>query len=413
MKLFKRALALTLCASVVFCSACSVDEMKDKLSGKGWKKEAAEVMPDSFDAADYGKIYLCGETYSFPFKVSELLDNGWTYSTDYSDLDKETLEPKYFITEWFDLIAPDSESRVAIMCFNDSEEETLLKDCYVSSLKIDYVDISEAMFAGDIAICDLFKTKEEASAAFNFDKMTHDEASSGGRQDVYAADFANGDIDCSVKVFIADTGSNSYYINRLEYEALSFSSYTPIEYITACIEGLVKYDRTNFDLMDDDYEGFYDYYNPYLVESVVYYAGFNCSDQLTEEQYEKINEFLKKISTGIEFEIRQEDSDVFIDYVCPNLNEMIEIASSNASDKYVEDTGKDITMDLLDDTEFMAYFVDAFCTLSDEIKYMPQETVQYTYDEELGLDGDSFVDALFTLFGYYSEIDIETEITDN
>ncbi|MCQ2483288.1 MAG: hypothetical protein MJ153_07380, partial [Clostridia bacterium] len=409
MKHLKKVLALTLCASVVMCSACSIDELKDKLSGKGWKKEAAEVMPDSFEAADYGKVYLCGKTYSFPFKVSELLDNGWTYSTDFTNLDSELLEPKYFITEWFDLIAPNNESKVSIMCFNDGEEEALLKDCYVSSLKVDYVDINEAMFAGDIAISDIFKTKEDASKAFNLDKMTLDEASSGGRQDVYYSEFVSNDVDCEVKVYIADTGSNSFYINRVEYEALSYSSFTPLEYITACLEGLVKYDRTNFDMMDDDYEGFYDYYNPYLIESVVYYAGFECTDKLTEEQCEKINDFLKKLSSGIEFEVRQEDSNVYIDYVCPNLNELIEIASTNASDKYIEDTGNDITMELLNDTEFMAYFIDSFCTLSSEIKYMPEDTIVYPYDEELGIDPDSFVDALFTLYGYYSDIEGETE----
>lgn len=410
MGITKKAVAMLLCSSVMFCSACSMSTITDKLSGNGWKSKAEVTMPAAMGIETANQIYLCGTVYSFPFKVSELINNGWSYSPECVGAEERSVDPRSGTDEWVDMISSDGNQCISILCYNDSTEGTLIKDTYVASLKIDCNKIKEAMLSGGAAITDRYKSFEEMDKEIGFNVFTKI-ASPNDKLDVYQLDFPASvcENNCNVKIYAANSGP--YFINRIEYNADFTHLLTSLESNTLILDAIIKQDHLQYDLYYCDYEEVFSRWRDILCQYMVIQSGFNITE-LTEEEKTNLNEVISALCAQVEYSLETDNELVTASYTYPNTSELIDVSIQDMMEACNVTSSMTSTDEYRKNHAYLDSYIDCLMKHSSECKIIGNKVSTYAYEDNDLVSSDDFVDLILNILGLTQDESVEGK-TDN
>ena len=391
---FLAVLAATACLLSCF-SGCGLNKKKDN---NAWKAEAKARMPDKIEKDNAGKFYLNGHIYSFPFKVGELLENGWEYErTD----DKEATVSG---TSWYTYrvtLKDSNKHSVTLEAYNENEESCPLSDTYVGMISLDQ-SCGDVMFSGDITLYDnddTFPTCESIADRCSGDFEFTQESNLMTRQQTSFV--GNDDNMCKVTyVFETDDLGGAYVLGLVKYECAF--TIDVIDYVEATFLAIAKNDPSYINNISrkTNGEAYVESARDYYAEYFLYVLGFDF-ESISTELKNKVIAYMDAVMPNLDIVVEETSATLLntvmlITYTAPDdfdahlTDAMIEVGNTYKSD-----------VDLQTDPEFAGLLMDKLVELSADFTYTQKHTYEITYtgDEEQ-LDYDLDVALLCMLGGY-------------
>ncbi|MBP5492291.1 MAG: hypothetical protein J6Y08_05550 [Clostridiales bacterium] len=394
MRKLKTLAALTLVASLsLSLFGCGLIKKADKTP---WQDEAKTKMADKLDEDNVGHIYLNGQEYDFPMKVSDLLDNGWEYE---KDIFKDDKVPSY---DWYkyqvDLKL--KKATLTLEVYNDSDEEVLVKDCLVGSLTINSFS-GPCMFSGEMFIDGTSGTEipsGDGIYAFTAEGFEFDDTNTAGNVIRLSKDFHCADGKKCTAVFVLQDSK----LHGVTYEC-SFTI-SAADYAAAAINSVIHNDPSYIYAFNagSDAESYIATFRQYLAEDLVYYIGFDLPT-LTEEQYAKLYQYLDIVFANASFTLDGQTAGaketLIISYHAPDdFDTQVELALTAAAEKY----DGELDANAAADPAFLDLFLDEFLAIAPDFTYnMPHNTtVEYTEEKDATFDSDLYL-VVLKIIGLY------------
>ena len=398
MKVFKKAAALGLTLALSLSMfGCGLIKKKDTTP---WQDKIRDSVPDKMTEENIATFNLEGEEYTFPMKVSELLDNGWTY--DNSQFSKDKVDSYSWYKYKVELTK--DKKNLTFEVYNTESDSVDIKDCLVGYITLDKFS-GQTMFAGELYLngneqmsfsdgkglyeyCEEGFTFEDEDISSAYSKMSKNFHDKDGRKCIATFTISGG-------AFTGVTYDCSFSISNLDYS-------------TSILDSVMKNDPTALTDLNSqtDGVGFVSQYRQWLAEDFAYYTGFNL-DELTEEEYQKLYQYMDIVygaaSYTIDSQTTSEEETILITYFAPDdfdtrLGEM-----ANATfEAYEGDTSGDVTVN----HEFFDVFLDQLIIAAQSTyTYSTPHMVTLTYrGEEDNEDFDNgLYDILLNMLGLYED----------
>ncbi|MBO4928680.1 MAG: hypothetical protein J5379_10605 [Clostridiales bacterium] len=311
-KLLACILALACFASVF--TGCGLVNKKNKTP---WQDEVKDQIPDKLDKNNMGEFYLEGKMYKFPMKVSEFLNNGWSYEAS------EDKSAKLLPGLWYDYkikLNDGNKHTITVEAYNAGEKECSLSDCYVGLLTLDRVS-GKVMVPGDISLFNDQCTFNSYDDLKNFaadDVVFTDQNSYDYRKQ---ASFTGAeDYPCKA-LFVFEPTETPHKMSMIEYEC-SFTI-PVIDYIDCTLKTVTENDPSYVDALDKDNGGadFLASERAYLADYFLYVYGFDL-EEIPDDVYENFYKYMDMVysKTKCQSNLVSENTDttvVVVNYTAP------------------------------------------------------------------------------------------------
>lgn len=305
MKLLKKAFVATMCFTMCISFASCGAKKDEKRAEKDIASDAKKMDEDITS----GQFVLDGKVYSFPMKLSELLNDGWHISNNYDNVDDFELEAGEMSQE-FEVFMDDSSSYLSVSVINDTGDTSTVHDCLISSLSIMTSRFDVTLPGG------LTETAKPDDIEKAYGTATDtDEADDGTCKYLYT--FTSEDWECSVMLVAINAERVSAPLSRIEYE-IDIDETTGFEsteeecrkfFDTAMktsfygdYEEYVQYKYDTESNAVELYESEIDYY----AQAIMYYCDID-SDYIDDDSYDEFLDISAKVLKNVEWSVDEID----------------------------------------------------------------------------------------------------------
>lgn len=390
------AVAIAMICVLSCFSGCGLIKKKDS---NAWKAEAREQMPDKIEKTNAGRFYMNGHVYSFPFKVGELLENGWNY--DNKD-DKSASVPG---TSWYTYkvsLNDGNKHTITLEAYNESEESCALSDAYVGLLTLDKV-CGDVMFSGDISLNDNDNTLATSESILDYCADAFEFVPDNNIKTHLKTTFlGNDDNQCSITYILApdETGAR-YVISQVNYECAF--TIDVADYVTATMMSITRNDPSYINSISRKSagEGFLSGARDYYAEYFLYVIGFDF-ESISTELREKAITYMDTVFPNIEVIVTKGSSSILnttmvVTYTAPDdFDSHLTDAMIAAADEYDSESEN-----LQSDPAFAGLVLDKLIEIAPDFTYTGKHTYELTYTgDEDQLDYDMDIVVLCMLGGY-------------
>lgn len=390
-KLLAMALSIIMAVMVVGCSE-SVEDTK-------WIDEASKKIDKEITS---GQFVLDGVVYEFPMDLKYWLDNGWHISNNYDNVDKFTLEPDCYSTE-FELFN-DNKQYVKVTVINNSDVDAKVKDCTVYSIRMDLSKVDVVFPQG------ITKRSKPAEIKSAYGEPNSEEKESNYITSTYSYTTPE-DWKCIVEIESIDDKTTQNPCKEVLYYVMSFDMVWDelvdekgIEeackvYFDATMNASFIGDYTDYvDMYVDSKAGAEKLYNSeilYYSEFLRYYVDIdedNIDDEIKARFDEVAKKVLSKVMWNVESVVKKNSLDCKMVLKLYPTN-FLDIIDSDVDDAIVELNIKydDVDFDTISDEDYAIYdkeYTEAVLSAMEKNvdKAGTKDAVTKTY--EIDIDGD-------------------------